>query len=305
VLLALGAVGCNQVFGLDPTVPLPPDTDEDSVFDPEDNCPRTDNADQADADLDGFGDACDSCPALATATNHDEDGDLRGDDCDACPNIADFGDDVDKDGVPNECDTDTGTMTLLGFDPFIELHDDWQSRGATWRSRSDSIEPDAALATNDTGLEDASLIVEGTSWYLDIGVTSARRWRDGDRFGVGLRGTDGSLFACEIVCAPDCLFMLTVPGLGTSTEGFAVPVPAARMRVGSRPGSRDASCCARSAAARTCSRAAAAPWPATRRYSAHPISKSRTSQPGGTSRNANTDFAAWRNEPQRDHSPRG
>jgi hypothetical protein len=37
--------------------PVPADSDGDGVFDAEDNCPFTSNADQADGDGDGVGDA--------------------------------------------------------------------------------------------------------------------------------------------------------------------------------------------------------------------------------------------------------
>jgi hypothetical protein len=236
--LALGLTsltGCNELFDLQPTVPLPPDTDGDGVVDPDDNCQQLANAEQADDDADGFGDTCDGCRLLATATNHDEDGDRRGDECDRCPNIADFDADFDKDNVPDECDMDVGTTTLLGFDPFVALDDRWRSGGAAWSAHDDSIAPDASLATIDTGLQDPSLVVEGTSWYVDIGVSSSRRWRDGDRFGVGVRADNGDLLACEIVCAPDCMYMLTVPGSGAFKVGTAAPVPITRMRLTSRP----------------------------------------------------------------------
>ena len=61
---------------------MSPDSDGDSIDDPQDNCPNVANAGQADADSDGFGDACDSCPSLATATLADYDDDGIGDACD-------------------------------------------------------------------------------------------------------------------------------------------------------------------------------------------------------------------------------
>lgn len=40
-------------------ISLAPDTDNDSIPDPFDNCPEIANADQLDTDEDGYGDACD------------------------------------------------------------------------------------------------------------------------------------------------------------------------------------------------------------------------------------------------------
>src|SRR5688572_9987513 len=58
-------IGCNQVWGLDPTTEAAPiDRDEDGVEDIEDNCPTIPN-DQADDDNDGYGNKCDSCPQLS------------------------------------------------------------------------------------------------------------------------------------------------------------------------------------------------------------------------------------------------
>lgn len=70
-----------------------------------DNCPLTDNADQADGDRDGFGDACDNCPARPNASQTDGDQDGWGDDCDNCSSKANPGqEDRDADGVANACD---------------------------------------------------------------------------------------------------------------------------------------------------------------------------------------------------------
>ncbi len=49
------------------------DLDLDQVFDNVDNCPLSQNSDQADADHDGFGDVCDTCPGFPD--NIDKDGD--------------------------------------------------------------------------------------------------------------------------------------------------------------------------------------------------------------------------------------
>lgn len=233
-MLALLVVGCNQVFGLDQTVPEPPDSDHDGVGDPDDNCPAVANVDQSDADDDGFGDACDGCPELATAANHDEDGDGRGDDCDACPTAPDFGDDNDGDGVPNACELDTGITTQLAFDPFVDLDSAWVTTGGAWQATGDSIAPTADLAADDPGLRNESISVVGTEWYVDIGVSARTHWQPGDRFGVGVVDANGALVSCEVRCDPGCKFRLVAPGTA-SAEADAMPTPIARMRLVSRP----------------------------------------------------------------------
>lgn len=71
------------------------DYDDDGWEDPQDNCPRANNDDQADADGDGVGDACDNCLNTPNELQSDIDGDLIGDDCDG---------DLDGDGIENLLD---------------------------------------------------------------------------------------------------------------------------------------------------------------------------------------------------------
>lgn len=71
------------------------DSDGDGLNDPDDNCPATANADQADADHDGLGDACDD----------DSDGDgvaNAADNCPTTPNPSQS--DLDHDGRGTACD---------------------------------------------------------------------------------------------------------------------------------------------------------------------------------------------------------
>lgn len=82
------------------------DSDEDGIFDVEDNCPYTANPTQEDTDADGVGNACDNCAQVANPNQEDCDGDTIGDACDTnsvggtCPPIAD----QDGDGIQDSQD---------------------------------------------------------------------------------------------------------------------------------------------------------------------------------------------------------
>lgn len=96
----------------------PFDSDGDGWIDEEDNCPFTQNLDQADLDGDSVGDACDpdrdgdghdndldNCPDVANPGQEDADGDGVGDVCDNCPTASNFGQaDADADGLGDACD---------------------------------------------------------------------------------------------------------------------------------------------------------------------------------------------------------
>ncbi|WP_417909518.1 thrombospondin type 3 repeat-containing protein [Candidatus Electronema sp. PJ] len=88
-----------------PTPPPPIlDTDNDGIYDDEDNCPLDANTDQADLDKDGLGDVCDN----------DDDNDTILDPADNCP-ITPNPDqaDLDKDGFGNVCDDDDDNDKVL------------------------------------------------------------------------------------------------------------------------------------------------------------------------------------------------
>jgi len=94
------------------------DVDTDTVNDLQDNCPLTQNLDQADADDDFFGDVCDNCPAMFNSDQADLEGDGAGDLCDAdddddgasdvtdnCAVLANPAQgDADGDGLGDACD---------------------------------------------------------------------------------------------------------------------------------------------------------------------------------------------------------
>jgi hypothetical protein len=69
-----------------------PDSDNDGLYNSEDNCPATYNPGQEDEDDDGFGDVCDNCWETANTDQSDIDGDGVGDVCDT---------DIDDDQVEN------------------------------------------------------------------------------------------------------------------------------------------------------------------------------------------------------------
>ena len=83
------------------------DDDNDGIADVDDNCPLTDNPDQADLDGDNIGDACDI----------DIDGDGIDNDVDNCPMVANVGqNDTDLDGHGDACDDDDDNDGVLDID---------------------------------------------------------------------------------------------------------------------------------------------------------------------------------------------
>lgn len=179
------------------------DADADGLPSVDDNCPTAGNPDQADSDVDGFGDACDFCPQLVTANNHDEDDDGVGDQCDLCPQILDFQVDSDGDHASDPCDQGSEVVTLLAFEPFVDLGG-WSSTSVPWHSDGDSIAPDALLDTTAQWLRDSTIRLASTyRLRIEVGFTAQHPWTTGDRLGVALLDDAGSLIgSCEVNCHP-------------------------------------------------------------------------------------------------------
>ena len=119
------------------------DTDGDTIYNYQDNCPDTANTDQADQDGDGMGDVCDddtdgdgilnaddNCPFVASDNQNDNDDDGLGDICDDdddddgvldvddnCPFTANADqNDNDNDGLGDACDDDDDGDGILNAD---------------------------------------------------------------------------------------------------------------------------------------------------------------------------------------------
>jgi hypothetical protein len=227
-LTALLLVGCNQVLGIEDTVPPPPsDFDHDGIGDDRDNCPTGANADQADADHDGFGDACDPCPvgpqsgndgdhdgiddacdACLAGANHEEDGDGTLDGCDVCPGIAGDQADGDGDGLGDECDPDIPASAggspvaehRTFFDSFDPRQDGWQFGFEHW------VTADGTLAAADAppapfhGPWNARAMVDGTNWIVGTQIDVPPPGADNDTIGLFLYRPDGSyVIGCALV----------------------------------------------------------------------------------------------------------
>jgi hypothetical protein len=139
-------MGCNQVFGLEPTVFVPMDRDGDATADAEDNCPDLPNESQADEDGDSIGDACDNCP-LVENTQQNDVGDLDGigDACDAHP-------------------TSVGDCLVL-----LDSLADAMAFDLHWSATNIRIEPGFVTLTP-PGMTPASMIARGSDGNVLAGV---------------------------------------------------------------------------------------------------------------------------------------
>jgi len=114
-----------------------PDSDNDGVFDYQDNCPMRPNPHQNDSEKtpycqmvnigdyvcipvaspDGVGDVCDNCKYDENPGQEDADGDGDGDVCDNCPQTANPDQaDADGDGLGDVCDAYPGASDLQDYD---------------------------------------------------------------------------------------------------------------------------------------------------------------------------------------------
>lgn len=145
-MIAAGACGCNQLFGLD--APAHGDGgggDDDTDDGGGGDGPDTD-ADPDDRDGDGVPNALDNCPDVRNPTQADEDGDAEingGDACDRCPHRAAPTpgaphSDVDEDGVGDDCDPSTQVKHCWRwFDGFSDepgaVLERYQINGGDWK----------------------------------------------------------------------------------------------------------------------------------------------------------------------------
>eukprot|EP00899_Mesostigma_viride_P028066 jgi/Mesvir1/8444/Mv19890-RA.1 len=152
---------------------LPPcvDWDGDTKKDPDDNCPKVANLDQADQDDDGhgnvcdncvsipnenqanrdgdmFGDACDNCPLVSSPSPADSDGDGVGDACDNCPAAANpIQEDFDGDGIGDACDTGVTKWNPNQAD--IATDENLDGIGAASDNRGGTVKADQAGSGGD------------------------------------------------------------------------------------------------------------------------------------------------------------
>jgi hypothetical protein len=170
LLGVLWLVGCNQIYGLDETLPVDTDSDDDGLLDVIDNCPAFANPLQENADDDELGDACDPCVG---GSNENEDNDLVLDGCDNCPHVAnDDQANVDRDDLGDACDHDNMIAhTRVRFDGFAALTLDWIVGVAEWEAIDGSVHAIVAPKPDDFGMWNRRIEVVGQSWLVEIGMT--------------------------------------------------------------------------------------------------------------------------------------
>jgi hypothetical protein len=169
-LAVLCLAACNQVLGLDETIAIEMDRDEDGLLDAIDNCIDLENPLQENQDGDGLGDACDPCVAGA---NDNEDGDSLLDGCDNCPHIAnDDQANADRDDLGDACDHDNSiTHTRVRFDGFSVLTLDWIFGYVDWQVSDGAAHPAITPPSEDMGMWNRRIEVTGHSWVVETALT--------------------------------------------------------------------------------------------------------------------------------------
>jgi subtilisin family serine protease/chitodextrinase len=112
----LGEITSSQIVNFT-TLHPEADFDQDGIPNSQDNCPLTENPDQADSDGNGVGDVCDE--VIAPDTDFDDDG--IADDIDNCP--ADPNNDQldqDNDGIGDVCDAPVGSDNDFDDDNILD-----------------------------------------------------------------------------------------------------------------------------------------------------------------------------------------
>jgi hypothetical protein len=194
--VALVAVGCNNVLGLDPTISATSDIDGDGALDGDDNCPGLANADQLDADEDLIGDACDSCPSSADEVpQEDEDDDGIVDACDSCPGTPNRSQlDTDGDGIGDSCDQLPTAQRRVLFDSFTTPSARWS---VVWPGAAGALTP--AQLPSEMKLTMTPIVgAVDRAWHVDADIALDLTSPVG-RFGLRVTHlANGNSFECGV-----------------------------------------------------------------------------------------------------------
>ncbi|MEM7245170.1 MAG: reprolysin-like metallopeptidase [Acidobacteriota bacterium] len=205
-----------------PTFVPEPDADVDGIPDVDDNCPMTENPDQADSDGDGPGDACDNCLMVANADQADVDGDGPGDACDNCLMVENTDQaDVDGDGPGDACDN----CPMDANADQADLDADGEGDPCDLDRDGDGFDNDLDCAPDDAGDGEPTPAVAELRVALDAGDDVLLTWLDvptGLEAGEGayvvtlgdlaeLRSTGGFGGACGFVGTLDPQVVVTAP----------------------------------------------------------------------------------------------